>query len=69
MRQVEYACRREGLDEFDSGGESTVYDPERHELLSGSLLPGSPATVLRGGYTWGDGDRRVVLVKAHVMAR
>lgn len=69
MRQVEHACRREGLDEFDSAGEPTVYDPERHELLSGSLLPGSPATVLRGGYTWGDGDQRVVLVKAHVMAR
>lgn len=68
MRQVEHACRREGLDEFDSAGEPTVYDPEFHDALSDNLLPGSPATVLRGGYRWAEGDQSVVLVKAHVVA-
>jgi len=68
MRQVEHACRREGLDEIGRVGESVKYDPQVHESLSQGLHPAGTATVVRGGYTWVEGDQTFVLVKAHVMA-
>lgn len=68
MRQVEHACRREGLEEIGSVDQLSAYDPERHDALSNNLSPGSPVTVVRCGYTWADGDQIVVLVKAHVVA-
>ena len=69
IRQVDHACRREGLQPRSrDAGQHVVYDPEQHETLTPNLSTGSPATVLRGGYTWADGDERVVLVKAQVVA-
>jgi len=68
VRQVTHACRREGLDGFDEPGQEVIYDPELHEALTVNLSAGSRAAVVRGGYTWTDGDKRVVLVKAQVVA-
>lgn len=68
IRQVDHLCAREGLDLTEAPGARTTYDPAAHESLTARLDPGSPADVLRGGYTWADGDHRVVILKAQVVA-
>jgi len=67
-RQLDHACRREGLTELASAGQTVAYDPAQHDSLTPDLSSGSPAAVLRGGYTWADGAENVVLVKAQVVA-
>jgi hypothetical protein len=67
MRHVEHACRREGLSPICEPGDAVAYDPAQHESLSPGLSDGSRAAVVRGGFTWDDGEHRVVLVRAQVV--
>jgi hypothetical protein len=68
MRQIDHACRREGLQPLGEPGQHVLYDAEKHETLTPTLSTGSAAIVVRGGYTWADGDEFVVLVKSQVVA-
>ena len=68
VRQVDHACRREGLTELAAAGQQVVYDPAQHDSLTPNLSAGSAASVLRSGYTWADGGESIVLVKVQVIA-
>lgn len=68
LRQVDHACRREGLQPVDAPGDVVIFDPARHEPLTPGLSAENAAIVVRGGYTWADGDETAVLVKAQVVA-
>lgn len=67
MRQLDHACRREQLSALGAVGEQVAYDPQRHDSLEPSLVTGSAATVVRGGFTWDDNGQPLTLVKAQVV--
>lgn len=67
VRVVNHACLREGLAPLGEPGQQARYDPAVHDALGKALAPGTATTVVRGGYTWADGGRDVVLLKAQVV--
>ena len=69
MRQVQHLSRREGLDPVGQVGETLPFDPAAHEALTPGLSPGTPASVVRCGYTWTHDDEQVILLKAQVVSQ
>lgn len=68
MRIVDHTCHREGLEPFSEVGDTAPFDPAVHEALDHGLAAQSPTTVVRGGYTWLDGEEIVVLLRPQVVA-
>jgi len=54
LRPVEQLLREWGVEAIASVGAELPYDPQQHQLMKGTALPGDPVKVLYTGYRQGD---------------
>jgi hypothetical protein len=69
IHRVRAEVKRIGLEPIDRAGDTTTFDPTRHESIGRPIAAGAAVVVVRPGYRWKSPSEDVLIAKAVVQDR